>query len=307
MKVGLSSYSLLQALKDGRTTIVDALQWVADNGGTHMELVPYGFSVVDDYELATKLKDKAAETGIELSAYCMPANFIQPTERAFQEEVERIQKHVDVVHHMGIKLLRHDVTAFSLPPEQRTVHYFDDHFEEMVRGCQLIADYAKQYSMTTTIENHGFNVQSSDRVQRLLRAVDRDNFKTTLDIGNFLCADEDPLVGIRKNLPDAATVHFKDFYVRPYYENPGEGPWFRTVNGNYLRGAIVGHGELPIREIIRLLKVHHYDGYIAVEFEGMEDCFTGSRIAMNNVKRLWNEVALDGWKVTAEEVSNECV
>lgn len=307
MKVGLSSYSLLQALKDGRTTILDALQWVFDNGGAHMELVPYGFSVVDDYELATKLRDKAAETGIELSAYCMPANFIQATERAFQEEVERIQKHVDVVHHMGIKLLRHDVTAFSLPPEQRTVHYFDDHFEEMVRGCQLIADYAKQYGMTTTIENHGFNVQSSDRVQRLLRAVNRENFKTTLDIGNFLCADENPLVGIRKNLPDAATVHFKDFYVRPYYENPGEGPWFRTVNGNYLRGAIVGHGELPIREIIRLLKVHQYDGYIAVEFEGMEDCFIGSRIAMNNVKRLWNEVGLDGWKVTAEEVSNECV
>ena len=296
MKVGLSSYSLVQALRDGRLTILEAIDWVKEQGGSHMELVPYGYTVVDNYDLANQIKERAAQVGIELSAYCMPANFIQPTETAFHEEVERIKAHVDVVHHMGITLLRHDVTAFSLEPEEMSIHYFDDHFEEMVLGSQLIADYAKSLGMTTTIENHGFNVQSSDRVQRVLRAVNRDNFKTTLDIGNFLCADEDPLVGVRKNLPDAATVHFKDFYIRPYYENPGEGAWFRTSNGNYLRGAILGHGELPVREIIRQLKVAKYDGYLVVEFEGMEDCFLGSRISMNNLSRLWDEVTVDGWK-----------
>lgn len=300
IKVGLSSYSLVTALKDGRITILEAIDWVAENGGTHMELVPYGYTVVDNDELAFQIKEKATAAGIELSAYCMPADFVQETEADFQAEVERIKQHIDVVAKMGIKLLRHDVTAFTLPKEDMSIHYFEKHFDQLVLGSQLIADYADQYGMTTTIENHGFNVQSSDRVQRVLHAVDRHNFKTTLDIGNFLCADEDPLVGIRKNLPYAATVHFKDFYVRPYYENPGEGHWFRTVNDNYLRGAIVGHGELPIREIIRLLKVSGYDGHIVVEFEGMEDCFVGSRIGMNNVKRLWDEVKVDSWKTEAE-------
>ncbi|MFB4212750.1 sugar phosphate isomerase/epimerase family protein [Shouchella sp. JSM 1781072] len=296
MKIGLSSYSLVQALNDGRLTILEAIDWVKEQGGTHMELVPYGYTVVDNYDLANQIKEQAAKAKIELSAYCMPANFIQPTQAAFDEEVERIKAHVDVVHHMGIKILRHDVTAFSMKPDEMSIHYFDDHFEEMVLGSQLIADYAKPLGITTTIENHGFNVQSSDRVQRVLRAVNRDNFKTTLDIGNFLCADEDPLVGVKKNLPYAATVHFKDFYIRPYYENPGEGAWFRSSNGHYLRGAILGHGELPIREIIRQLKVAGYDGYLVIEFEGMEDCFLGSRISMNNLKRLWNEVTVDGWK-----------
>jgi sugar phosphate isomerase/epimerase len=37
------------------------------------------------------------------------------------------------------------------------------------------------------------------------------------------------------------------------------------------------------------VKQSGYDGYISVEFEGMEDCQTGSRIAMDNVRRLWNE------------------
>lgn len=193
---------------------------------------------------------------------------------------------------MGIHIMRHDVTLFTLPKEQTSIHYYNEHFEEMVRGCQLIADYAKQFNITTTIENHGFNVQTSDRVQQLIHAVNRANFKTTLDIGNFLCIDEEPLIGVMKNIPYAATVHFKDFYIRPYYENPGEGEWFRTVHNNYIRGAIVGHGDINIREIIKLVKVSGYDGYLTIEFEGMEDCQVGSKIGMDNVRRLWNECKL---------------
>ena len=290
MKVGLSTYSLVRELREGTMTVLDVIQWIADNGGEHMEMVPYGYSVVDDFELADRIKEKAAEVGIELSAYSLPANFVQESEEAFNEEVERLKKHVDIVNRLGIKIMRHDVTAFTLPPEHMTIHYFEEHFSKLVKGSQLIADYADQFGITTTIENHGYNVQTSDRVQRVIHAVNRDNFKTTLDVGNFLCIDEDPLVGVKKNIKYAATVHFKDFYIRPYYENPGEGAWFRTVNENYLRGAIVGHGDLNIREIMKLVKNSGYDGYLTVEFEGMEDCKVGSKIGMDNVRRLWNEV-----------------
>ena len=290
MKLGISSYSLLNDIRAGKLTILDVVQWVADNGGEHLELVPYGFTVVDQPELADQIREKAKEAGIELSAYSLPANFIQPTEEAFEAEVERLKQHVDIVNRMGIKIMRHDVTLFTLPPEQQTIHYFEEHVDEMVRGSQLLADYAAQFGITTTIENHGFNVQSSDRVQRVIHAVNRPNFKSTVDVGNFLCADEAPLVGVKKNVQYAATVHFKDFYIRPFYENPGGGDWFRTVNGNYLRGAIVGHGDINMREIVKIVKGSGYDGYLTVEFEGMEDCQVGTKIGMDNVRRFWDEV-----------------
>lgn len=41
--------------------------------------------------------------------------------------------------------------------------------------------------------------------------------------------------------------------------------------------------------VFRVLKQSGYDGYISVEFEGMEDCRTASCIAMDNVRRLWEE------------------
>jgi sugar phosphate isomerase/epimerase len=289
MKIGLSTYSLLNAIKAGEMNVLDAIQWIADNGGEHMEIVPYGFTIVDNPELADAVREKAKEAGVELSNYSMPANFVQESEDAFQQEVARVKQHVDLVDRLDMKHMRHDVTAFTIPREQMTIEWFEQNLAHMVRGSRLVADYAARFGITTTIENHGFCVQSSDRVQRVLQAVDRPNFRTTLDVGNFMCVDEASIVGVMKNLPYASLVHVKDFYFRPYDQNPGKEGWFTTSNGNFLRGAIVGHGDLDLRRILKLIKASGYDGYITVEFEGMEDCRIGSKIGMDNLRLLWDE------------------
>lgn len=290
MKFGVSTYSLLPAIRSGEMSIMDVIDWIADNGGEHMEIVPYGFTLEGDDELADAVRTRAEAAGIHLSNYSMPANFVQESKEAFDAEMERVKRHVDTVHRLGIKHMRHDVTAFTLPPEKTGIDYVEDHIEQIVNGCRQIADYAARYGITTTIENHGVSVQASDRVQRVLMAVDRPNFKTTLDIGNFLCVDEQPLIGVKRNLPYASLIHVKDFYYRPYDQDPGGGRWFRTSHGNYLRGAIFGQGDLDVRRILRLIKESGYDGFITLEFEGMEDCREGTRLGLENLKRLWDEI-----------------
>lgn len=290
MKFGVSTYSLLPAIRSGEMTILEVIDWIADHGGEHMEIVPYGFTLEGDDELTDAVRNRAEAAGIHLSNYSMPANFVQESKEAFDAEVERVKRHVDTVHRLGIKHMRHDVTAFTLPPEKTGIDYVEDNIEQIVNGCRQIADYAARYGITTTIENHGVSVQASDRVQRVLKAVDRPNFKTTLDIGNFLCVDEQPLVGVKRNLPFASLIHVKDFYYRPYDQDPGGGRWFRTSHGNYLRGAIFGQGDLDVRRILRLIKESGYDGCITLEFEGMEECREGTRLGLENLKRLWDEI-----------------
>jgi inosose dehydratase len=129
-------------------------------------------------------------------------------------------------------------------------------------------------------------MQGSERVQRLVLAVDRENFRTTLDVGNFLCVDEDPVSAVQNNLPFASMVHMKDFYIRESV--PCDG-WINTTHGRYLRGAIVGLGDVDIPKIIKMIKAFGYDGYVSIEFEGWEDCRMGSKIGMANVKKLWEE------------------
>ncbi|WP_026677391.1 sugar phosphate isomerase/epimerase family protein [Fictibacillus gelatini] len=287
MKIGLSSYSLFSALKSGEMTIVEAIQWTRDHGGEHIEIVPLGFNFDENPRLVETIVQKAEEAGIDISNYAIGANFISDDDKSYEAEIERVKKEVEIANRLGVKLMRHDVAWRQI--NETSIKQFEEDLPRLVSACREIADYAAQFGITTSVENHGFFIQASDRVQRLIQLVDRPNFKTTMDIGNFMCVDEDPVSAVKKNLPFASMIHLKDFYLRPSHENPGEG-WFQTTAGNYLRGAIVGHGDIPIRKILKIIKESGYDGYVSIEFEGMEDCKKGSRIGMDNARRFLEEV-----------------
>lgn len=286
MKLGISSYSLYQAMHQGRMNILEAAEWIAEIGAEHIEIVPnLGFDFDSTPELEEQLKEKTRALGLEMSGYCIGANFVMKPEAEYEAEIAKVLAEVDRANRLGIKLMRHDVAS----REDTSIVRFNEDLEKAAAACRIIADHAVGYGITTSVENHGYYVQASDRVQALIHAVDRPNFKTTLDVGNFVCVDENPVTAVKSNLPYASMVHIKDFYIRPSYRNPGEG-WFRSAGGNYLRGAIAGHGDLDLREILRAIKSSGYDGFLSIEYEGMEDCLTGTKIAFDNVRRIWEEV-----------------
>ncbi|RCX18182.1 sugar phosphate isomerase/epimerase [Fontibacillus phaseoli] len=286
MKLGISSYSLYQAMDQGRMNIAEVIDWTAGIGASHIEIVPgLGFDFDSDPGLEEQIVNKAKAAGIEISNYAIGANFITDTDEDYEAEIARVIGEVDRVHRLGAKLMRHDVAS----REDTSILRFNEDLEKIAAACRRIADHAAQYGITTSVENHGYYVQASDRVQALLHAVDRPNYKTTLDVGNFVCVDENPVTAVKSNLKYASMVHIKDFYIRPSYRNPGEG-WFRSSGGNYLRGAIAGHGDIDLPEILRAIKSSGYDGFLSIEYEGMEDCLNGTKIAFDNVKRIWDEV-----------------
>ncbi len=299
MKFGVSTYSFVRDLEAGKKSVVDVIHWVADHGGAHVEIVPFGFTVKDNPGLIAKIREAADQAQVELSNYLILSNFTLADERAYREEIERVLAEVDVAAQLGVRLMRHDVAwkprqlgeeaglaGVRWPPEAITIERFEQLLPRMAAACTEVADYANSLGITTLVENHLFFVQASDRVQRLIQTVGRPNFRTNLDIGNFLCVDESPVVGVTKNLPYASMVHLKDFYIRPAYADPGEG-WFRSAYGTYLRGAIFGHGDIDVREIFRIMKAQNYDGYASIEFEGIEDSELGTRIGLENAIRLW--------------------
>ncbi|MFD0710711.1 sugar phosphate isomerase/epimerase family protein [Paenibacillus sp. GCM10027626] len=283
MKLGLSSYSLSRAIQANEMTIFDAISWVKEHGGEHIEIVPFGFDL--DPEMIKQIRNHAEQVGIELSNYCIGANFAVDSEEEYEKEIARVMKEVDNAAALGVKLMRHDVAS---RPDVAVSNFMAD-LPKLAEACRRIADHAAQYGITTSVENHGYYIQASDRVQALVHAVNRPNFRTTLDIGNFMCADEESVAATKKNLPIASMVHIKDFYLRPANENPGRG-WFPTTAGNYLRGAIAGQGDIDMRGVLRAVKQSGYDGYLSIEFEGMEDCRLGSEIGLENVRRIWDEV-----------------
>ncbi|RDW22188.1 sugar phosphate isomerase/epimerase [Oceanobacillus arenosus] len=283
MRLGMSSYSLYQAISKGDMDIIDVIDWVKEIGGEHLEIVPMGFDFIEKPDLIEKVREKAAQLKIDLSNYAIGANFICESDETYDKEIKRVMQHVDICAQLGIKFMRHDLA--SRDPHERTLDFFIKDLPRLVEACQRIADYASGKGIVTSIENHGFYVQASDRVQTIVRQVNRDNFRTTLDVGNFLCYDENPLTAVKNNLPFASVVHIKDFYYRQDKMNR-YGGWFETHFGNQLRGAIVGHGDLPMPEIINLLKASSFDGYVSIEFEGLEECRFGARASFDYAKSL---------------------
>lgn len=287
MKLGISSYSLQGAISSKKMTILDVVQYVADLGAEHIEIVPIGFNLLDDPNLADAIRHKAEEAGIEISNYAIGANFLTATKEEFEQEIDRVKREVEIANRLGVKLMRHDVAWKAA--NEISITNFESDLAQMVEACQRIADYAAEFDIVTSVENHGYYVQASDRVQRLISEVNRANFKTTLDTGNFLCVDEDPVAAVKNNIPFASMVHVKDFYRRTSPIGLGEG-WFPSSSGNYLRGAITGHGDINLPEVLKVIKQSGYNGYISIEFEGMEDCEKAAKISFKNVQAIWEAI-----------------
>ena len=140
--------------------------------------------------------------------------------------------------------------------------------------------------MKTCTENHGFIIQDCERVETLIRTVNHPNYGWLIDMGNFICADEDSVHALGTAIPYAFHVHAKDFLRKPGSDiNPGMG-WFRSRGGNYIRGTVVGNGVIPVAQCVQMLKNAGYEGFLSIEFEGMEDNLTALEAGLDYLRRV---------------------
>ncbi len=292
MIVGLSSYSLGKAMRDGKMDILSAMNWIKENGGDFVEIVPHLFTVNGDDELIGKINKKSQEIGLPVLQYSVPGNVLKDTEKEYQQEVDRLKTEVDTAVKLGAKVVRHDLVQIPTNDYATTAN-FEKHVGRIIEAAKEIASYAKQFGIKTSVENHGVFVNRCENIVRIAEGVGMDNFGVTLDIGNFVCVDEDPEASVRRCLPYAVSVHFKDFYLRKRFAMGSFAEQMRKCGcygisymGNFWRGAIVGMGDLDLPAIADAVKNSGYDGGVTIEFEGMEDCCDASRLAMENTKAL---------------------
>ncbi|MCI8387968.1 MAG: sugar phosphate isomerase/epimerase [Clostridiales bacterium] len=279
MKLSVTTYSFGSYIdKLGLTGIIDK---TAEMGFDGIEFVEHG--EFNDLDEAKKIGDYAREKGLEVVAYCVGANFLKED---LDGEIERVKKHVDIAAALGAKNMRHDV-GYGMGGRKYSIGY-DDALPALIKGTTEVTKYAEQKGVGTMSENHGLFSQDANRVEKLINGVAHPNFGALVDLGNFMCADEDPTLSVGIMAPYAKHVHAKDFFWKSGVEiNPGEG-WFQTRAKNYLRGAIIGQGAAKIYQSIQILKGVGYDGYVTVEFEGMEDNLKGIRIGKDNLTRFIN-------------------
>ena len=282
MKTSVSSYSYHKLLKDGKMDLFQVMDKTKAFGFDAIEFTefkaPEGMTLA---EFAAQLRAYAERIGLAISSYTVGATFLQDDVAA---EVARVKGEVDIAAILGVPVMRHDV-LYKYPDSYTGVRTFDAVLPIIAPAIREVSEYAATKGIVTMSENHGFIAQDADRLLKLFTAVNCPNYRFLCDIGNFICADEDCAVSVGKLKDLIAHVHIKDFFIRSGMEpDPGKG-WFQTRAGNFVRGTIFGQGNIPTLQCLGIIKKSGYDGYVSLEFEGMEDPLQSIEIGLANLKR----------------------
>ncbi len=290
MRIAVSSYSFSQYLTSGELTQIGCIKKAKDmgfDGIEFVEIISHDGSAAEEY--AARLREECAREQMAVTNFTFAADFLQGSGGDTRKEIERVKRQIDIAEILGASSVRHDATV-GYPKVKDGWRGFYTALPVIAEACREVTEYAAKKGIRTMVENHGWFCQDSERVEALINTVAHENFGWLVDIGNFLCVDEIPEKAVGRAARYAFYVHVKDFHFKNGNEPaPGRG-FFGTRGGNYLRGAIIGHGIVPVRQCLRLLEQSGYNGDVAIEFEGLEDATLGVGIGLENLRGLITEV-----------------
>lgn len=286
MKISVSSYSFSQALRAGKITLIECVAKAKEMGFDGIEFIDLPGDTLDAQKtMAAALRAEADRVGIEINAYTIGANLYRDTQEESDAEVQRLCGQLEVAKILGASVMRHDV-CYRLGKTGNS-RSFDLMLPTIAANARRVTEYAQTLGIRTCTENHGFIAQDSDRVERLFNAVNHDNYGLLVDMGNFICADENPITAVSRVAPYAIHVHAKDMMVRNV---PTGHCRSMTRGGNYFCGTVIGEGDVPVKQCLTILKRAGYDGYVSIEFEGCGDCIDGIARGLEHLKEYLSQI-----------------
>jgi sugar phosphate isomerase/epimerase len=286
MRIGVSSYSYSRLVRSGEMSQLAIIEKTKEIGFDVIEFsaisVPDGKKLPD---YAKELRDEADRVGIDIVNYTIGADFLKGSNGDLKAEIERVKTEVDVAEILGVPGMRHDASS-GWPNDHVGPKSFEAALPRLAEGCRGVTEYAAEKGIKTMVENHGRFCQESIRVEQLVTAVDHPNFGVLIDMGNFVCADDDPATAVGRLMPYAFHCHAKDFHIKSGAGvAPGKG-WFESRGGTYLRGAIIGHGNVDVLHCLKIMKRDGFSGVLSIEYEGIEDVLMGIQMGHDNLRRL---------------------
>jgi len=284
----VSFYSFHPLLSSGELSRRAAMRFARSVGFQGIEMLDfYWDEKAPRREEIEKLKSEATEEAVEITCYTASNDLGIFEEGPWRKEVDRLLAEVETAAALGVGVMRVEATW---GPEKRGESWtFEDCLQPVADGLREAAHSAAEAGIRLGLENHGRFAGTPERVTRIIETVDEENFGACIDIGNFLVVDEDPVDSVRSLAPHAVHAHAKDMHL--FEEEPG-GPAFRTAKGRFLRGAVLGEGDVDVEGCIHELVKGGYRGAVSLEFEGRENLFFGIARGCENLREAVNRLPL---------------
>ena len=260
MKISVTIYSLNQYFQKEKMDVKSFIEYCGSLGVDGVDL---GYYWKDEEKEIELVPDWLRENNLKLAAYIVGNDFAQVDEERKKEQIELVKHGIERAAQLKTKILR--VFAGNVKPE------FPDYQtakKVLVSSFKEVTSFAESKGITLALENYGMLCGKVEQILDLLSEVNSPNLKLNIDIGNFLCVDEDPVSSVKKLSHLAAHVHIKDF----------------KKEGGEITPAILGEGDVDLDGCLRILK-ESYQGYLSLEYEAEADSKVGVEKGLQVLKR----------------------
>ena len=247
-KLSVAGYSFRKHLPQGdqlgNMTLFDLCDMAAEWGLSAIEPTGYYFTS-EAFDYAHALRSKAQSLGLDISGTAIRNDFCHPDADQRAKEVAHVKKWVDIALHLGAPCIR--VFAGNEHKSQSDDTARALVIESMKEAC----DHAGKAGVYLALENHGYLTGTAAELQAFLDAVNHDWLEINLDSGNFT---SDPYGNLARIAHRAVNVQLK----LDLMGDDGK----KKVPADFAR-------------IFAILRNAGYRGYVALEYEGAEDPYTG--------------------------------
>lgn len=281
MKLGVSMYSYVAAVKAGQLDIKSFIHEAARIGAEGVELLDFFYT---DWDADRKVALAALkEVGLPCGVFSVANNFAKSAKEDRDQAVTTIKRGVDEALHFDTKTVR----VFAGDIYSDATFTAEQAFTWIIDGLAEAADYAQSKNIRLALENHGklagLGSQINDIISQVRAKTGHAALGANPDTGNFLLVDQPGHEGVAEVAANAYMVHFKDF--APHPEGHYEG-----LNGKRFMGTVIGEGTVDLAAALASLKSAGFTGWVNLEYEGDADPMIGVPKSFENSLRFLNEV-----------------
>lgn len=276
MQVAISMRSVHESLVQGEMSVTDFLKYAASLAVDGVEL--------DDIYLEdaniTQIRELLAETGLKVSCYDIHhgAKPLQPEDR--EAVLRKIKEELAVAELLGAQHVQ--IVGEVFKPEVAAL-YVETLISDLV---EMVLPALRGSNLILAVENPASVNFQSHQLAELLRQIGDPQVKIGFNMANSLVAGEDPEGALERLKEHIAHVRAVDVRMADRDEEP--------QSGSYV-GCVFGLGLVPLDKLFQVLQAQGYEGWIALEFTGLEEAHFGTEASLKNLRQSLAELRHDAF------------
>lgn len=256
-RIGVSTYSFWGFRREEWRDPVVCIEAAAKMGFDGVELLERQLPDLAPAALM-KLKKLAFTLGLDLMGYSTHQGFLSPDTEKRRKNIEVTLASLRRAADLGIPTMRVNTGSWGTSKDFNELmanrgiepplpgFTDEDGFPWVIEALAEVAKEAEKLGVVLGLENHWGLGRLPEGVLRIVKEVNSEWLKITVDTGNFL---EDPYEKIATLAPQSVLVQAKTYF--------GGGTWYTL--------------ELDYPRIGKIIRGAGFRGYVSLEFEGKED------------------------------------